>query len=165
MHFFNLICNCIKFAVYGCVDNVWFITPNICAVWWYTYNIKFVDAIEFCFFSFCSTCHTTKFFVKTEIVLESNCCKCFVFVLDFYAFFGFDCLVKAFTKAPAHHKTTSKFINNQNFIIFYDIVFITFHNVVCLKGVHDVVVKFCAFNVCKVVNAEKSFCLVCTFFG
>ena len=89
--------------------------------------------------------------------MECDCSKSFAFVLNLYALFCFNCLVQALVKASAVHKTTCKFINNDNFAVFNNIVNIEFHNTVSLDSLVYMVLNCKVFRVCKVFNAEKFF--------
>ena len=137
MAFFNLINSGFIFSAFSFQNNIRIVNPDHRFIGRNNNNVKSVDFLEFLFFCFSSTSHAGKFFIHAEIVLEGNSCQSLAFTLNFNAFFSFNSLVQAFRKTTAKHQPTGKFINNDNFAVFYDIIFITMHNSFGLQSTHQ----------------------------
>ena len=71
--------------------------------------------------------------------------------------FCLDRLMQSVTVSSALHDTTSKFIDNQNFVILDYIVDVLFHDEVSAKGVVDMMVQF------KIVDIRQIFKFEITF--
>ena len=163
--FLNFFNNCIVFCLFSVKDKVLFINTLHRLICWNGNNIQVVNFVKFTFFSFCSTSHAAQFRVKFKVVLKGDCCQSFVFFLHFNAFFGFNCLVQAVAITSALHNTAGKFINNQHFIIFNNVVDVAFHNIICTQSVVDMVVDFKVLDITQVFKFKISFCLANTSFS
>ena len=100
---FDFVNCCFVLSKLSFVDNVRSVSTNHRFVGRNNHNAQTVDFLEFLFFGFSSTGHTSQLVVHTEVVLESDGCQGLAFTFYFYAFFSFDCLVQAFREATTKH--------------------------------------------------------------
>ena len=68
--------------------------------------------------------------------------------------FCFDRLMQTIRITAAWHNTSCKFINDQDFVIFYYIVLIAEHQVVGTKCKDDIVLDLQIFRISQVINVE-----------
>ena len=127
----NRIHNCIQLFLFRLIYTVLIINSGYRTVCRYDNNVHAIDIPELFFLSQCRTGHTA-FFVKfVKEILERNGCKCLALSLDLYMLLCLDRLMKAIGIAASRHDTSCKFVNDQYLIIFYDIVLISEHQVMC----------------------------------
>ena len=74
-----------------------------------------------------------------------------------------DCLMQTIGITTPRHDTSGKLIDDQNLIIFYNIVLIAVHQVVCTQCENDVVLDLQILRICKVLNMEIFLDLAHTF--
>ena len=67
--------------------------------------------------------------------------------------------------SSSEHQTTCKFVNDDDFTIFNDIVNIAFHDCLCLQGFDNVMVDFHVFRITKVFNIKEFLRFGNTFVG
>src|SRR5690606_42047436 len=70
-------------------------------------------------FGFCSTCHTCKFVVHSEIILKRDCCKSLCCSFHFHIFLCFNCLVQPIGITAAFHRSeehTSELQSRENLV-------------------------------------------------
>ena len=79
--------------------------------------------------------------------------------------FCFDCLMKSVRITASRHDTSGKFINDQDLIIFYYIILVTEHQIMCTQCQNDVVLDLQVLRVSKVLNMEELLNLLHTLFG
>ena len=128
-------------------------------------NIQLVNFPEFVFFRHGSTSHTGELVIQTEIVLECDCCQSLTLSSYLHMFLRLNCLMQTIIKPSAQHLTTSKFINDDNFAIFYDIVNILPHNTIGFQCLIDVVQQGQVFRCHQVINCKIIFCFLDTTTG
>ncbi len=73
---------------------------------------------------------------------------------DLNAFFCFNCLMQTLVISSSYHKTTRKFVNNNNLAVFYYIINIAFHNPVSLYRLLDMMHYFKVFGVIDIIYSE-----------
>ena len=148
------------------VDNVRSVGTDHRFVGRNNYNAQTIDFLEFLFFSFSSTGHTSQLVVHTEVVLEGDGCQGLAFTFYFYAFFSFDCLVQAFGEATTKHQTTSEFVNNNNLAIFNNVVTVTVHQSFSFQSTHQLVGEVnTVLGIIHIINAKHFFCFSNTNFS
>ena len=76
------------------------------------------------------------------------------FTAYIYMLFCFDCLMQTIRITAARHNTSGKFINDQDFVIFYYIVLIAEHQVVGTKCKDDIVLDLQILRISQVINVE-----------
>ena len=126
-------------------------------------NIQAINLTEFGFLRKSCTCHTGKFLIHTEVVLECNGSKRFGFSFDLYALFRLDCLMQAIAESAAIHKTSGKVINDDDLTICDNVFLVTFHRTISFQGIIDIVLKIEVLRIRKVIHAEVLLCLLDTF--
>ena len=114
-------------------NDIGMIFPGHWTVCWNHDYFKAVDFPEFIFFRLCRTGHACDFVVEAEVVLEGDCCQRLVFLLDRDAFFSLDCLVQTVAVASAVHEPACELVDYYYFIIFYDVVYVVFEQVVSFQ--------------------------------
>ena len=129
---FNIFYNSSELRIFCLINNIWKVFSLNRSVSWNTNNVHTVDWTEFLFFCLSSTSHTTFLSVFIEEVLERNCSKSLTFSLYFNMFLSFNSLMKTIWISSTWHHTTCKCINNNDFAIFYNIILIKCHSIVCL---------------------------------
>ena len=83
---------------------------------------EIINVAKLGFFSHCGTGHTCQFGIKAEIVLESDGSQGLVFRLNTHPFLRFNGLMQAIGLTPAFHHTAGKLINDDNLVVFDNIV-------------------------------------------
>ena len=101
-------------------------------------NIQSIDITKFTGFRHCSTRHAGQFRIKSKIVLEGNGGEGLILVLNLDTLFCFECLMQAFRVAPAFHHTTGELVDNDDLIVFDDIVGVDLEQCVGFKGLINV---------------------------
>ena len=71
------------------------------------------------------TGHAAYFFIKAEVVLESDRGHRLVFGLDLHPFFGFNGLVQAIAPAASRHQAPCELVHDDDFTLLHHIVLIT----------------------------------------
>ena len=123
--------NCIQLFLFRLISTVLVIDSGYRAIRRYNDNVHAIDIPELFFLSQCRTGHTALFIKFVEEVLERNGRKCLALSLDLYMLLCLNRLMKTIGIAASRHDTSCKFINDQYLIIFYDIVLISEHQIVC----------------------------------
>ena len=94
-----------------------------------------------------------------EEIMEGDGSQCTAFTTYIYMLFCFDCLMKAVRITTSRHDTSGKLIDNKDLVIFYYIVLILVHQVVCTKCKSDVVLDL------QILNVEELLYFMNTLFG
>ena len=163
---FDFINRSFVFSKFSFVDYVRSIGTNHRFIGRNNYNAQTVDFLEFLFFGFRSTGHTSKFAIHTEVVLESDGCQSLAFTFYFYAFLSFDCLVQTFGETTTKHQTTSEFVNDDNLTIFNNVVTVTVHQSFSFQCAHDLVGEVnTMFSIVQIADAKHFFCFSNTNFS
>ena len=165
MGFLNSLNNCIEFFFLCHVYGIFEVFTLYRSVGRNLYNVHSVDITELFFLGKSCTGHTALLVIFIEEVLECNGCKSLALSLDLNMLFCFDCLMKSVRITTSRHDTSGKFINDQNLIIFYNIILIFVHQVVCTKRQCDVVLDLEVFRICKVLDIKEFLNLLDTLFG
>ena len=69
--------------------------------------------------------------------------------------FRLDRLMKTIGVTTARHDTTGKLINDQDLVIFYNIILILVHQIMCTKCKDDVVLDLQVLRIGEVLNMEE----------
>ena len=88
----------------------------------HNHHLQLINLAKFFGVGIGSSRHPRQFFIHSEIILESDRRQSPAFLLDPNAFFGFDRLVQAAGITPTEHQTSGKFINNNDFSVFNDVI-------------------------------------------
>ena len=123
-------------------------------------NVKAVNSSELRFLGHSRTGHTGKLRIKAEEVLEGYCCKSLALVLYLYSLFCFYCLMKTLVEAASEHKTACKLVDDYDFSVLYNVLYIKVHTAVCLDCLINVVEDCKVIRIHKVFNAEVLFSLL-----
>ena len=73
--------------------------------------------------------------------------------------------MQAFIVSSANHDTAREFINDEHFAVVDDIVAVTFHHIVSLQGLLDMMIEVGVVYIGEVVKFEIFFCLLHTLVG
>ncbi|RSJ31803.1 hypothetical protein D8895_10285 [Streptococcus sp. BCA20] len=110
-----------------------------------------ISFAEFFFFCLGRSRHPRQFLIHTEQILVSDRSRGLRFILNWYTFFSFNCLVESIRIAATFHCPTCKLVNNQNFLFFTNhIVNVQQHNIICTKSIVNKVSQCYIFNVIQV---------------
>jgi hypothetical protein len=96
-------------------------------------HVELVDVAEFGGFGRSRTGHAAELVVEAEIILERDRGQRLVLRLDVHAFLGFDGLVQTFRQTPASHHAAGEFIDENNFAVLDDVVFVA-RNSLCARS-------------------------------
>ena len=91
--------------------------------------------------------HTRQLVIQAEVVLERHRGERDVLWLDINAFFGLNRLVQTITQTAARHHPARKFVNQDNFAVADDIVFVFLKQLVRAQTLVDVVHNRGAFRI------------------
>ena len=147
--FFDLFDHRFVFFTLRAVHAVVFINPCNAAIGWYFNHTQTVDFGKFFCFSRRGTCHARKRVVQTEVVLECHRCQGHILGLDVYIFLSFNSLVQTIRQTTARHHSTCKFVDQYDFIVTYDVIFIALEQLVRTQTLVDVVNQASAFGIIK----------------
>ena len=64
--------------------------------------------------------------------------------------------MKSVRITASRHDTSGKFINDQDLIIFYYIILVTEHQIMCTQCQNDVVLDLQVLGISEVINVEES---------
>ena len=157
--FNDFINNCMEFTLFSTVNLVIVIYSFNRFVCRNSNNIELIDFLEFIFLGHSSTGHTWKLAVQTEEILERNCSKRLRLTSNLYAFLSFNSLMQTIIETTSEHKTACKFINNDNFTVFNNVVNISFHNTMSFDCLIYMMKKSHIIRIHQVFNIESFFCL------
>ncbi len=121
------------------------------------HDVERIDRAEFAFFGFRRTRHTRKLFVKSEVILEGNGRVGLILLAHLDAFFRLDGLMQAVGVAAPDHKTTRKFVDDDDFAVVDDIFLVEREQVMRFERLLNVVVEGRVRHVGNVFDAEESF--------
>ena len=79
--------------------------------------------------------------------------------------FRLDRLMKTIGVTTARHDTSGKLINDQDLVIFYNIILILVHQIMCTKCKDDVVLDLQVFRICQVLDIKEFLNLLDTLLG
>ena len=143
------------FFFLGLINSILFVHTDDRSVGRDLDNIHAIDITELFFLSQCRTCHTGFFFKFIKEVLERDRCKSLALTFYFYMLFCLDCLVQTIRVTASRHDTSGKLINDQYLIIFYNVILIAEHQVVCTQRKNHIVLDLKIFCICKVTDLEE----------
>ena len=129
------------------------------------YNVHAVNITELFFFGEGCTCHTAFFIIFVEKVLEGNGCESLALSLNLHMLFRLDRLMKTIGVTTTRHDTSGKLINDQDLVIFYNIILILVHQIMCTKCKDDVVLDLQVFRICQVLDIKEFLNLLDTLLG
>ena len=121
------------------------------------HDIHAVNFDEFLLFRLRRPRHARQFVVHTEIILERNCRKRLAFPLDLQPFLRFNRLMKPIGITTPMHETTRKFIDDDDFPIFHDIVLVPRHHELRPKRLREEMIEFQILSIVKIAHAEHLF--------
>ena len=165
MCFFDFSYYCIIFFFLGLIYSIIIINTCNRLVGRNLYNVHSVYFPEFLFLCKCCTCHTCFLGIFVKEVLECNCCKSSALSLNFNMFLGFNSLMETVRISSSRHYTSCKFIYNQYLVIFYNIVLIPEHKVMCPEGKYYIMLYVKIICICKIIYVEELLHLGNTFFS
>ena len=148
------------FSIYGFINGIGVIDSHNRLIRRNYNNVQRVDIVKFAFFRKRRTCHSRKLAIHAEKVLEGDCRLRHAFLFDLDVLFCLDCLVKSFIIASSKHQTARKFIDDDNAVIFNDVVNVALHNAMRLQRLIDVMRNRCVFGIGKIFNSEPLFRLI-----
>ncbi len=96
-------------------------------------HIQLVDVKKLRRLRFGGACHSGKFFIEAEKVLDSDCRERLCFALDFDVFLCFDGLMEPVAVAPSGKYTAREFVDDHYLPVLYDIFIVLFEEGVCLE--------------------------------
>ena len=128
------------------------------------HNVHVVDIPEFFFFGLGRTGHTRQLVIHSEVVLQGNGGQRLGLGADEHTFLCFNRLMESAVIAASEHETACKFIDDDDFPVFHDVVHIPLHDISGLQGFQNVVVDFHVFRVAEVIDAEELLCFFNAFF-
>ena len=126
-------------------------------------NVHTVNITELLFLCECCTSHTGLFVKFVKEVLECDRCKRLALTFYFYMLFRFDRLMKSVWITASRHNTSGKFINDHNLVIFYHVVLIAEHQIMCSQSKDHIVLDLKVLCICKVIDLEELLNLFHTF--
>ena len=153
--FFNCFYNGVEFLFLCHVNSIVKIFTLYYTVGRDLYNVHAVDITELFFLGKRCTCHTAFFVIFVEEVLESDGCKSFALSFNLNMLFRLDRLMKTIGITAAWHDTSGKLINNKDLVIFYNVILIFVHQVVCTKCKDDVVLDLQVLRICQVLDIKE----------
>ena len=106
--------------------------------------------MEFTCLSCGGSSHARQLWIHAEIILECNGRQCLVFWLNLCAFFRLDGLVKPVRPAASVHHTTGKFVDDDNFAFFNDVINVAFEHHIGFERLVQMMHNQCVFIVIQV---------------
>ena len=106
-------------------------------------DIEFINVPELTSLGFCSTGHTGKLMIHTEVVLQRDCRKCLGGGFYLYSLLGFNSLVQSVGVTATFHYTTGLLVNNLDFIVINHIFHIFLKQRVGFQQLIDGVYTLC----------------------
>src|SRR5262249_34891918 len=103
------------------------------SVGWDDDDAQAINIVELIGLRFCSSRHAAKFFVKSEIVLNRNRSKRLCFAINLNIFLGFYRLMQTVAPSTSRHFAARELVDNDYFVIFYDVLDIAFKQTKCAK--------------------------------
>ena len=132
----------------------------ICRNLYYIHSVNIHELFVFCH---SSTGHTGFLCILIKEVLECDRCKSLRLSIDLYMLLRLNRLMKTIRITTTWHNTSGKLINDKNFVIFYYIISVTEHKVMCTKSKNNIMLNLKVLGICKVLNMEELFYLLNTF--
>ncbi len=128
----------IKFLAHGAIDLVVVVLADHRHVGRHLDHGQAVDLAELGRLSGGGTGHAGKLGIEAEIVLESDRGEGLIFVLDIDAFLGLDGLMLAVRIAPTLHHAPGELIDDDNLVVFDDVLGVARKDFVRSKRLIDV---------------------------
>ena len=150
MSFYRSIYDSIILIFLCCVEAVFHINSSNRSVRRNNYNVHSIDFTELCLLCKSCTSHTSLLVILVEEVLECNSCKSLILSINLNAFLCLQCLMETIAESTSRHYTASKLINNQDLIIFYNIVLISMHQSMCTNSLKHAVIFVDMLWICKI---------------
>src|SRR5882762_5554464 len=154
-----------KLFFFGAIDDVGIFPANQRAVGGNHDDVKVVNLAKFGGFGFRGAGHAGQLFVHAEVILEGDRRERLIFALDFHALFGFHSLVKPVRPTAAGHLAAGKFVNDDDFAAFVDVVDVNFVKRVRAQGLVNMVHGVDVGRVGHVGQAEEALALIEALFG
>ena len=163
--FLNCLYNGIEFLFLCHVNGIIKIFTLYHTVGRNLYNVHAVDITELFFLGKGRTGHTAFFVIFVEEVLEGDGCKSLTLSFNLNMLFRLDRLMKTIGITTARHDTSGKFIDDQDLVIFYNVILIFMHQVMCTKGKDNVVLDLQILRICQVLDIKEFLNLLDTLLG
>src|SRR5712691_3317867 len=122
---------------------------------WNDYNIELIDFVEFFCLGKSGTSHACQLVVEAKKVLEGDGRQGMVLALDLDPFFGLDGLVQTLAVAASWHLATRELVNNDDFAIFDDVVFVALEDDMRFNGILHVARQFHVFRLVDVFHTRQ----------
>ena len=145
------------FGVLRLVDDVGQVLADSRLVRRNDVDVQLVNLVEFVFFRLSRTGHAGQLVVHAEVVLEGNRRQGLAFALYLDVFLRFDGLVEPVAVAAAEHEAARKFVDDDDFAVFDDIILIAVHHEAGPQGLNDQVVQIEVVVVEHILNAQHLF--------
>ncbi len=114
------------------------------------HDVEAVDFFEFLNFCESGSCHSCEFFVLSEEILVGDGGEGLVFLLYGDVFFCFESLMESVGIPPTFHFSACEFVDNDDVVIFDDVVVVFSEEMESTKRLGDVVYEG------HVLRVEKS---------
>ena len=126
--------------------------------WLIRRNLYYVHAVnihELFIFGHSSTSHTGFLCILIKEVLECDRCKSLRLSVNLYMLLCLDCLMKTIRITTSRHNTSGKFINDKNFVVFYYVISVSEHKVMCTKSKNNIMLNLKVLCIRKVLDMEE----------
>ena len=120
--FLNVVDHRVIFLAPRLVDMVVSVFPLNWPVRRNHVHIQLIDVVELSCISFGRARHAAQLLVQPEIILNRDRRQGLRFTIDLNPFFGLDRLMQTVAPAAARHLATSIFVDNNNLVLFNDVL-------------------------------------------
>ena len=155
MCFLDFLNNCFEFFFLRLIYRILMIDTCNRTVGRNLNNVHAVNITELFFLRQSRTGHTSFLLKFIEEVLECNGCKCLALSLNLYMLLCLDCLMQTIGITAARHDTSGKLVNDHNLIIFYHVILIAEHQIMCTERKDHIMLDLQVLRICQVINMEK----------
>ena len=155
MCLFDFLYDCVEFLFFRHVYGIVHIHTDDRAVGRDLDNVHAVDVTELLLLGEGSTGHAGFFLVFVKEVLERDRCQSLTLSSYFYVLFCLDCLMQTIGITAARHDTSGKLVNDHNLIIFYHVILIAEHQIMCTERKDHIMLDLQVLRICQVINMEK----------
>ena len=128
----QLLLLCLKYRI----RLVYSLDRSVC---WNDNNIHTVYLSELLFLCLRCTSHTCFLVKHIEKVLERDGCKSLTLSLYLHILLCLYSLMQSIGETTSRHDTSGKLVNYENFIILYNVIPVSEHEVVCTESQDNVV--------------------------
>src|SRR5712671_5185779 len=161
----NAVDHSFKLLFFGAIDDVGIFPANQGAIGGNHDDVEVVNLAKFGGFGFRCAGHAGKLFVHAEIILEGDGGERLIFALDLDAFFGFHGLVEPVGPTAARHLAAGKFIDDDDFAVFVDVIDVGFVERMRTQRLVDVVHRVDIGGVGHIGQTQKALAFVEAFFS